>query len=179
MTGAERWDERDDIILRDRHRLYRVQAKAATRSTSDDYGDYWYAEWRDLTAPPPYLARIRAFKAIDEYLDEGLISSATADRGKAIVDDLFDRETVYSTVAPDNGGLVFYWRAGVMSIEIDVYESPDDGYWWRINNVAAVSESGHEPGKRSAQVNHRLAHSLKQFSKEVELVNPDWRKQQH
>lgn len=88
-----------------------------------------------------------------------------------LVDVLFTPNTVYASIAPDDGGASFYWRAGEMSIEIDIY--PVEGYWWRVKDVAAESYS--DDGAELPL--ERLKYSLNWFSKDVERENPRWRQQ--
>ncbi len=79
--------------------------------------------------------------------------------------------TIYATVAPDDGGVTFYWRAGDMSVGIDIY--PGEGYWWRVRNVAAENYSG----SGNELPLEQLKYSLTWFCKDVERENPHWRQQ--
>lgn len=84
---------------------------------------------------------------------------------------LFKPNTVYASIAEDDNGLIFYWKAGSMSIEIDVF--PGEGFWWAVTDVAHESYEG---SGYELEI-ERLKHSLNQFSKEVETANPAWRAQ--
>lgn len=181
MTAPDSWGSGDRYRRADQKIALRAKLdarrKAAARRSVARRAAIWENSWRELTDEPS-IARVRADKAIDSYLAQDLISEATADRGRSVVRRLFDRDTVYTSVAPDTGGLVFYWRAGDMSIEIDLYEELEDGYWWRLSKVAGYcDESAHSPGHLPESDLVRLQLALSYFSKEVERVNPLWRKQ--
>jgi hypothetical protein len=120
---------------------------------------------------PETSARARAQRNINDLRKRGLISHAVADRGMDLVETLFTPNTVYASVAPDDGGLIFYWKAADMSIEIDVYAF--DGFWWSWKNIAAVTKSGDGPDLPIRDLKYILTH----FSKEVDAANPDWRGQ--
>ena len=80
----------------------------------------WTDIWDDSVVREPSVSYLRARANIDAYVAEDLISVQTADRAHQLVENLFDKDTVFATVAPDDGDLIFYWRAGSMSIEIDI-----------------------------------------------------------
>lgn len=113
----------------------------------------------------------RAQRAIDGLLADGLIDVSSAERARQFVDVFFTPNTIYTSIAPDDGGITFYWRAQDMSVEIDIY--PTEGYWWRVRNVALENYTDH--GKELPI--EKLKHSLKMFSKEVDRLNPNWRSQ--
>jgi hypothetical protein len=129
----------------------------------------WRKVWRMLSTFD--TATKRATDAINCLLAEGLIEVSSADRAKKLVDVLFTPNTIYAAIAPDDGGVTFYWRARDMSIEIDIY--PSEGYWWRVRNVAMEDYSNHGNELPIEQ----LKYSLTWFSKEVERANPSWRRQ--
>lgn len=159
---------------------YRHQLLWAASHSSAAYLDDWDESWRENVKPEPSIARARARNSIAEYLADGLVTADAAIRGLELIRDVFARDTVYATVAPDGtGGLIFYWRAGTMSIEIDVYADVADGYWWHINDVAAVTDAQHHAGMLSNQDKEHLAFYIERFSKEVDCINPDWRSQQY
>lgn len=118
-----------------------------------------------------HTAKSRGYLALDDLKGRGLIEGPTFDRAKNLIDVLFTPNTVYASIAPDDGGVTFYWRAGDMSVEIDIYSG--EGYWWRVRNVAAHSYSGDGPELPIDQ----LKYSLNWFSKDVERENPHWRQQ--
>lgn len=118
-----------------------------------------------------HTARRRAVIALNDIRQQGLVDSGAFDRALKIVDVLFTPNTIYSSIAPDDGGVTFYWRAADMSIEIDVYSG--EGYWWRVRNVAAENYSGHG----SDLPTDNLKYSLTWLSKEVDRANPLWRQQ--
>lgn len=180
MTTAEAWDLTDAARRADQRALLRVKLEARRHAARRSLArrTQWEASWRELVTEDPSIARSRADRAIDSYLADDLISTETAARGKNLVARLFGRDTVYASVAPDTGGLVFYWRAGEMSIEIDLFEELEDGYWWRLVKVAGYDdESGKGAGDLRESDAVRLQLALAYFSKEVEHVNPEWRKQ--
>jgi hypothetical protein len=125
---------------------------------------------RALTGRP--TAKSRAHAVLDDLKGQGLIEGATYDRAMTLVDVLFTPNTVYASISSDDNGVTFYWRAGDMSIEVDIH--PVEGFWWRVRNVAAENYSGH--GNAIHQYD-QLKHSLKMFSKEVDRANPQWRQQ--
>lgn len=116
-------------------------------------------------------ARRRAYRALKDISGQGLVDSGAYGRASKLVDVLFTPNTIYSSIAPDDGGVTFYWRAADMSIEIDVYSG--EGYWWRVRNVAAENYSGHG----SELPTEELKYSLTWFSKDVDRANPLWRQQ--
>ncbi|MDV3125727.1 hypothetical protein M1247_12440 [Mycobacterium sp. 21AC1] len=116
-------------------------------------------------------AKSRGYATLHELKEEGLIEGTTFDRAKTLIDVLFNPNTVYSSIAPDDGGVTFYWRAGEMSVGIDIYAG--EGYWWRVRNVAAETYSGHG----SELPLDQLKYSLNWFSKDVDRENPHWRQQ--
>ncbi|WP_341258212.1 hypothetical protein [Gordonia malaquae] len=139
------------------------------RMLQSDDSDGWPSDSRILYGAGAAERRARA--NVDRLKRRGLINDAVARGGRKITKFLFKPTTVYASVAEDDGGLIFYWKAGKMSIEIDIV--PGEGYWWAVNNVAHESYEGDGPNLDIA----RLKHSLNQFSKEVESANPMWRAQ--
>ncbi|OPX05949.1 hypothetical protein B1790_29615 [Mycobacterium sp. AT1] len=113
----------------------------------------------------------RARSALHELKGEGLIESGSFERAMKLIDVLFTPNTIYASIAPDDGGVTFYWRAGEMSVEIDIYLG--EGYWWRVQNVAAESYTDHSTDLPI----ERLKYSLNWFSKDVDRENPNWRRQ--
>jgi hypothetical protein len=135
-----------------------------------EFSDFWRsAVMRALTGFDS--AGNRARRAIDGLVSDGLVDTSTAERARILVQVLFTPNTIYASIAPDDGGITLYWRAGDMSIEIDIY--PTEGYWWRVRNVAAENYSGHG-GELPIEA---LKYSLTWFSKEVDRANPHWRNQ--
>lgn len=114
-------------------------------------------------------ARSRANETVDKLMRRGAINGNIAARARNLIDAIFTPNTVYATITPDDGGLIFYWKAGSMSIEIDMYAP--DGYWWRVKNVAEINERDSGDELPLIELKHCLAH----FSKEVDRVNPKWR----
>jgi hypothetical protein len=102
----------------------------------------------------------RALAVLHELKGQGLVESGAFDRATMLIGVLFTPNTIYATVAPDDGGVTFYWRAGDMSIGIDIYAG--EGYWWRVRNVAAENYSGSGYELPIEQ----LKHSLTWFSKQ-------------
>ena len=85
--------------------------------------------------------------------------------------NLFSQNTIYASIAPDgDDGLIFYWRAGDSSIEIDVLE-PDQYYWRVVDRGGEISLTGEDDELPLIE----LKHAVKIFSKEVDQVNPHWR----
>lgn len=115
------------------------------------------------------LASSRAIRDIESLWHEQYFDGAVRARAIKLVRTLFSRGTVYAAIAPDDGGVSFYWTAGKSSIEIDIL--PHGDYWWSIDDVAAASFS--DTGKELPLDD--LRYSLKQFSKDVDTVNPHWR----
>ncbi|WP_216917993.1 hypothetical protein [Nocardia noduli] len=114
-------------------------------------------------------AKRRARTAIDQLFAEGLISSGVAWRAIRLVSYIFSAKTIFVSIAPEEAGLIFYWVAGEMAIEIDV--CADGSYWWGVENVGGDSYFG---GSVDLPV-EELRHSLNIFSKEVDSANPHWR----
>lgn len=134
--------------------------------------DAWASDDRLRALTGRQTAKSRAHAVLDDLKGHGLIEGATYDRATTLVDVLFTPNTVYASISSDDGGVTFYWRAGDMSIEVDIH--PVEGFWWRVRNVAAENYSGH--GSAIHQYD-QLKHSLKMFSKEVDRANPQWRQQ--
>ncbi|MFI5535867.1 hypothetical protein ACIA5H_05695 [Nocardia sp. NPDC051900] len=125
------------------------------------------------------LARIPRVNGL--AAENGIIQLADLLRGRHVDIDvayralqlirfLFTPNTVYASIAPEDGGLVFFWTALDMSIEIDII--PGDKYWWSVRNVAAESYSG----EGEVLPFRKLQYSLNHLSKEVEVANPKWRR---
>lgn len=117
------------------------------------------------------VAERRARMDVRRLKKRGLINAAVARDAIELVRFLFKANTIYATTTNDDGGVIFYWKAGSMTIEIDVF--PGEGFWWAVSNVA------HESYEGSGYFldTQALKHSLNQFSKEVETANPNWRNQ--
>jgi|GEM_PF-2883579 len=144
--------------------------EAAVKRLVDSMDAWTHDDWVRILSGR-HTAKRRALDVLDDLKGQGLIEIGTFDRAKTLVDVLFTPNTVYASLAPDDGGVTFYWRAGDMSIEIDIY--PGEGYWWRVRNVAAENYSGH-----GASLEYdKLKYSLTWFSKEVDRANPQWRQQ--
>ncbi|WP_068080274.1 hypothetical protein [Mycobacterium sp. E1747] len=114
-------------------------------------------------------AQTRGHSAISALLADHYIDHVMASRGRQLIEVLFKTSTVDASIAPEDGGLIFYWAALEMAITIQVF--PSSGYWWSVRNIAGTSYSG----AGSDLPLHDLRYSLNQFSKEVELQNPNWR----
>lgn len=177
------WDEPSKLaaehILRSVSEVWASQPSAKIASKdfllrweagTQEFSDFWrkslVATLRDQDT-----ASNRGRLAVDDMVADGLTDATTAERARTLIEALFTPNTVYASIAPDDGGITFYWRAADMSIEIDIY--PIEGYWWRVRNVAMENYSGH--GKELPIP--ELKHSLTWLSKEVDRVNPHWRAQ--
>ncbi|WP_156738532.1 hypothetical protein [Mycobacterium sp. E2699] len=150
-------------------KLSRIDAALASMARTVDA---WTNDDRLRALTGRQTAKSRAHAVLDGLKGQGLIEGTTYDRAVTLVDVLFTPNTVYASISSDDGGVTFYWRAGDMSIEIDIH--PAEGFWWRVRNVAAENYSGH--GAAIHQYD-QLKHSLKMFSKEVDRANPHWRQQ--
>lgn len=147
-------------------------ARHAAAAEFDRRGVGVVYDWLLAATSRQSTATRRAEAVLDDLKGQGLIESSAYDHAMTLIDVLFTPNTVYATIAPDDGGVSFYWRAADMSIEIDI--CPVGGFWWRVRNVAAENYSG---SGTSIHQFDQLKHSLKMFSKEVELANPHWRQQ--
>lgn len=114
-------------------------------------------------------AQRRGHAAISALLADKYIDSVMASRGRQLIEVLFKTNTVDASIAPEDGGLIFYWAAREMAITIQIF--PSSGYWWSVRNIAEMSYSN----AGSDLPLHDLRYSLNQFSKEVESQNPNWR----
>lgn len=114
-------------------------------------------------------AQLRGHSAISALLADQYIDHVMASRGRQLIEVLFKTNTVDASIAPEDGGLIFYWAALDMAITIQIF--PSSGYWWSVRNIAGTSYS--DAGSDLPLLN--LRYSLNQFSKEVELQNPNWR----
>ncbi|KXX62305.1 hypothetical protein [Rhodococcus sp. LB1] len=117
------------------------------------------------------VAARRARRDVRQLKRRGLIKAAVARDALELIRFLFKSNTVYATISHDDGGVIFYWKAADMSMEIDVF--PAEGFWWSVSNVAHDSYEGSGYSLNT----QALKHSLNQFSKEVESVNSNWRNQ--
>lgn len=153
-----------------------ARRRAAARRSAERR-EIWNESWRESTTSESGLAKCRARRVIRQLVEDEEISVSTAQRAFHIIHQIFDRESVYATIAPDNGGLVFYWRAGDMSLEIDIYEDVSDGVWW-CSRGAGSEQAGHSQYELSGRARAHLKSFLAHFSKEVEQVNSGWRDQQ-
>lgn len=138
--------------------------------------DYSYVDDDDVASVVELYAHggdaeRRARRDVRQLKRRGLIKAAVARDAVELIRFLFKGNTVYATITHDDGGVIFYWKAGDMSIEIDVF--PGEGFWWSVANVAHDSYQG----SGYSLDTHALKHSLNQFSKEVESANPNWRNQ--
>ncbi|KZS66227.1 hypothetical protein A4G27_11950 [Mycobacterium kansasii] len=97
------------------------------------------------------------------------IDAAVAARGKELIRFLFKSNTVDATIAPEGGGLIFYWASLNMAITIEIY--PYSGYWWSARSIAGRSFSGEGTELPLIELQYQLNH----FSKEVERQSPNWR----
>lgn len=117
----------------------------------------------------------RALAAIEELKREGYISEDMARRGDYAVGYLFDRNTVYASIAPDGGDLLFYWKAGDRSVSIDLYaeefESGTDSWGSVVDGVR------HRWTYNDTAIRPEMRQHLRQFSAYVEAENPAWREQ--
>jgi hypothetical protein len=181
MTSAESsWYSTADASRSYRRAVDKVKLDARRKASarrSAERQEIWNESWRGNTASESGLAICRARDAIKQFLVEDEISVSTAQRAFHVIHQIFDHESVYATVAPDNGGLVFYWRAGDMSLEIDIYEDVSDGVWW-CWRAAGTERTGHYPYELPSRPREHLKSYLANFSNEVGQVNPDWRDQQ-
>lgn len=106
---------------------------------------------------------------ISELLRESLIDDVIFTRAVEMMKYLFTSRTIFSSIAPDDGDLVFYWKAGCLSIEIDLLS--DGGAWWSVDGLDAYEFTGDGPELPLVE----LKHYLNIFSKEVDTINPNWR----
>ncbi|MGK8559551.1 hypothetical protein [Nocardia gipuzkoensis] len=114
-------------------------------------------------------AFVRGFDSTVEFMVSREVTTSVVHRALNLMRYLFSPNTIYASIAPEDNGLVFYWTAAGMAIEIDV--CADGTYWWGVKDVAGESYSG-ESRRLPVQ---RLRHSLNMFSKEVDSANPRWR----
>lgn len=82
-----------------------------------------------------------AMHNLKELYINGLISSPVYARSTEMVLTLFSSGTIYASIAPEDDGAIFYWRAGSASIQIDV--ESDGGFWWSVSDVASASCTRH------------------------------------
>ncbi|SDE65012.1 hypothetical protein SAMN04488581_4450 [Mycolicibacterium neoaurum] len=180
MTSAESWYRTKGSSQSYKRAIDKVKLdarrKAAARRSAERT-EIWNESWRDNSTSDSGLAICRAREVIKQFAQDGDIDVATAQRAFHVIHQIFDRHSVYATIAPDNGGLVFYWRAGDMSLEIDIYEDISDGVWWCWRG-AGTERTGHHSYELPSRTQENLKSFLATFSKEVEQVNPDWRDQQ-
>ena len=162
--------ERESRVMSETFAQLRATVAAHIRSL-DPSVEAWVSDEVLRALGGKQTARRRAYAALGDIKGQGLIDSGAFDRGMKLVDILFTPNTIYCSIAPDDGGVTFYWRAADMSIEIDIYSG--EGYWWRVRNVAAENYSGHG-GELPIDA---LKYSLTWFSKEVDRENPHWRQQ--
>lgn len=114
-------------------------------------------------------AKARGHAAISQLVADEYIDSVMASRGRQLIEVIFKTNTVDASIAPEDGGLIFYWAARNMAITIQIF--PSAGYWWSVRNIAEVS---YADGGSDLPLQD-LRHSVNQFSKEVERQNPNWR----
>lgn len=108
-----------------------------------------------------------ALKTIAAFEDQGLITPEIAQRSRDLVLAIFAWETIVCSIAPDDDGICFYWRAGEHSITIDLY--PDGGGWQCVRN------GPHRWIKQDARVGREMRYALADFTEMVESINPNWR----
>ncbi|MFL0286902.1 hypothetical protein ACJH6J_25855 [Mycobacterium sp. SMC-18] len=111
----------------------------------------------------------RAYAAISKLVAGRLIEASVAARAQQLIKFLFKANTVDASIAPEDGGLIFYWAAQEMSLTIEIY--PSAGYWWCASNISGYPLSGEGSELPLNELGNRLNH----FSKEVERRNPRWR----
>lgn len=111
----------------------------------------------------------RGRTAIKRLVAAGYIDIAMALRGRELIEVLFTSHTIDASIAPDDGGLIFYWAARDMAITVEIY--PSAGYWWSVRNIGTQPYSGSGTDLPLQD----LRYSLNQFTKEVERQNPNWR----
>lgn len=98
-----------------------------------------------------------------------LIDSEMAQRARDVVGLLFESGTIYASIAPDDGGVCFYWVAADWAITIDLY--PEGGGWYCARNGESrrVQSNGGIP--------RWMWDELTGFSAYVQAANPEWRLQ--
>lgn len=128
-------------------------------------------EWRraPLRVLPAITASSEGYQSLSDLVDRGYIGVPVAVRGMMLIKYLFKQGTVDAAISPEEGGLIFYWAAAEMSITIEVVAR--GGFWWSVQDVTGQNYSGEGAALPVAE----LAHSLTQFSKEVDRRNPCWR----
>ncbi|RRQ29226.1 hypothetical protein DK926_04920 [Rhodococcus sp. Eu-32] len=106
---------------------------------------------------------------IGEFLRESSIDEVMFTRAAEMMRYLFTSKTIFASIAPDDGDLIFYWKAAQLSIEIDLLANGNA--WWSVDGIedSEFTGSSHELPLVA------LKHYLNIFSKEVEMVNPSWR----
>lgn len=114
-------------------------------------------------------AYLLGLQKVSELLLESSIDDVMLMRAVEMMKYLFTSRTIFASIAPDGGDLVFYWKAGHLSIEIDLLS--DGGAWWSVDGFDAYEFTGH--GLEMPLV--ELKHYLNIFSKEVDIINPSWR----
>ncbi|AGT11774.1 hypothetical protein N857_gp070 [Mycobacterium phage Wanda] len=122
--------------------------------------------------PDTRSATERAKLDIANLWSGGHIGLHMAQWGYRVVEQLFTPDTVYASIAPDNGDLTFYWRGGDRSVHLDLFI--DHTCW-----MAAT-----RPGKRfkhysrDGEIADWMRDELADFSAAVEAANPNWREQE-
>lgn len=112
----------------------------------------------------------RAINDIAALHKDGLIDDDMKQRGFDFVGQVFQADTVYASIAPDGGDLLFYWVAGDQSITADLYGNDEDWYCARTGKGERILHSGGTP--------KWMWRALDDFSRYVENANPHWREQE-
>jgi hypothetical protein len=107
-----------------------------------------------------FIPRVE-YLAVDRYALNGAIPLDIAVRGRELIKNLFENDTLCGTVAPDDGGLMFYWAAQEMSLTVIVYGHT---CWWSARNLGSC---GSFSGSGADLPLDRLKNSLRWFSEEV------------
>jgi hypothetical protein len=117
----------------------------------------------------PVLDNVRLF---DDEVNERVFETC-----KTII-DFIPENIVYPSIQPaGEGEIIFYWKAGDSSMEIDVDEEDDElMFYIRYRKDAEVVKEYH--GIHTVltdEVKDHIVASLSEFTARVDRLNPKWR----
>lgn len=111
------------------------------------------------------LVRINTEAGI--YLSDDIISYA-----KKVVDKSLEDETVFPAItSAEDNELIFYWRAGTTSIEVDI--DCEEGYYVRVRREDGTEEE--KMGMVKDIPYDFLKSELELFTNRVNKLNPSWK----
>jgi len=104
---------------------------------------------------------------LDGHIDDSMVAFAAS-----VIQRVFDSTTVYSSVTPDDQGVIFYWTAGDYGLTLELW--PPDCIYCSVTSPGDFQSWDKMP---PGFIPEEFVDSLHEFSAMVQRENPRWREQ--